>query len=58
MLGSWEALTPELAASGGGSGCRTCLDIAWLSCVVTLVTFLPALLWQSTDGVLVSGPAE
>lgn len=30
---SWlEALTPELAASGGGCGCRTC-DIVWFSAV-------------------------
>lgn len=34
VLASWEALTPELAASGGGCGCRTCcLDIAWFSAV-------------------------
>lgn len=42
VLGSSEVLTPELAASGGGRGCRTCcLDVAWFGAgVVTCGEFL------------------
>lgn len=34
VLAGWEALTPELATSGGGRGCRTCCpDPVWFSAV-------------------------